>query len=343
MNYIITHSCNKGCSYCFAREQRDKMNAGNMEDMSIDTFRKFLDKETDQNVKLLGGEPTSHPQFKEFLDIVLKETNKNVTIISNFLFKESVLETIVEYIQEFIKDKRQIYFLVNCTELDVKNRMNVFKYNYTMLYSLLYKYDLEGNLSCGITLETNKDAKFYIDYINFLYENMGMIEDFRLSIAFPGTNDDKKTNMYINDTDTGKKLISIVKHLNNINVPSHIDCIIFPCMFENKEEYKYIKKFMSQVRFRCGRNAGAPADIFADGSIIYCYPLKDTIKTNLNIHKNGVAARDNIGLKYQIIEGNMILPEACQKCVHYENNVCAGPCLGLYSKEELDKLELDFE
>lgn len=341
MNYIITHKCNKGCSYCFAQEKRSALYKEGADEMTVEQFYTFLMKDKDANVKLLGGEPTSHPQFEQFLETVLTKTNKSLNIISNFLFSEEVMEMLIKYIQLFLQNGRKITFLVNSSELDLKNRMEVFKRNYTMIYSLLYKFDIEGSMNCGITLEQNKDINFYIRYIDYLLLNLQKIENFRISIEFPGTVSEKKTDMYINDFETGKKIISIVKFLIGKNIPIHLDCVIFPCMFENKEQFKYVKNFLHTTKFRCG-DGGCPADLFSNGETIYCYPLKDSTGANLNEHKHTAALRANLETQYKILESNIEKPEACKVC-RYFGNICKGPCLGLYAQSEIDSLGIDFD
>ena len=81
MNYIITNNCNKGCPYCFAHENR--VNDPNSF-MSLEQFEKLINKSKSQ-VKLLGGEPTQHPQFKELIQLLV-DKKRPFTLISNFLF-----------------------------------------------------------------------------------------------------------------------------------------------------------------------------------------------------------------------------------------------------------------
>ena len=83
MNFIITKRCNKGCPYCFAHQSRVEDPKG---EMTLDQFNKLIDDYQCEHIKLLGGEPTCHPQFKDILESVLQK-GKSVTLISNFLFK----------------------------------------------------------------------------------------------------------------------------------------------------------------------------------------------------------------------------------------------------------------
>jgi len=82
MNYIITQQCNKHCSYCFANSSRE-----DNKHMDFEFYKKVID-ESKSNIKLLGGEPTEHPDFFKFLEYGL--IKNHVTIVSNFLFKDNI-------------------------------------------------------------------------------------------------------------------------------------------------------------------------------------------------------------------------------------------------------------
>ncbi len=143
MNLIITKRCNKGCPYCFASSSRNSSLKDDM-DMSFETFVKLLDKIDDRtHPKLLGGEPTSHPNFSLFIDELVKR-RKDFTIISNFLFTDEIRDVIIKASNEV-----KISFLINSSNLnDVKGRYDTFVKNYNTIYNHLYVRDLEVNISC---------------------------------------------------------------------------------------------------------------------------------------------------------------------------------------------------
>ncbi|MFW6002588.1 MAG: radical SAM protein, partial [archaeon] len=128
MNLILTTSCNKGCPYCFATSVREEYGKSVMD---METFNTLLDKiENSKNsrAKLLGGEPTLHPQFVEFLDEIIKR-KVPTTLISNFLFSDKVRDKIIEAIKHVPID-----FLVNATNLDEKNLIDIWSENYNHIY-----------------------------------------------------------------------------------------------------------------------------------------------------------------------------------------------------------------
>lgn len=322
MNLILTSSCNKGCPYCFASEDR-KNNINNKNSMTLEQFNSIIDKipPSTNPIKLLGGEPTQHPQFKEIVNSLISR-NRSITIISNFLFNDDILNFLCEKVLDY-----RITFLINSTNLDIKDRIELFKKNYNTLYKVLYQVNAEENLSCGITIENDKNAEYYINYIDFLIKNLFKIERLRISISFPGRKEDKNFNI-INNKSIGEMLLSIVYKTVNSGIQPSLDCVIFPCLFKNKEELKYIKKFTNNFKYKCTGNP--PTDIFFDDTVSYCYPLREAIKINLNDYEKMDEVVDALNIKYTTIKYNIDKPNECLSCIFY-NNECEGPCLGFYN------------
>jgi len=326
MNFIITNDCNKGCPYCFAAENRKHLTKDDG-DMTLEQFEKYVDivpNSNDFSIKLLGGEPTQHKNFNNFLEHLIKR-NRSVTIISNFLFNDDTLK----YIKNAVSRYSNIHFLINSTNLDVgKNRMEIFSKNYNEIYNELYKYNNEESMSCGITLEHDKDIKYYLNYLNYLNENLVNIERLRISIPFPGGDEDKDIKNVINNKKIDEKILSVIYKTIEIQAKPSIDCILLPCFFNNKEELKFIKRYVDKVRFKCGDDA--PTDIFSDNTVSYCYPLRDTVKINMNSYNNFVEAREALTYQYKIIENQVEKTKECLECSFYISKECRGPCLGFY-------------
>lgn len=323
MNFIITSNCNKGCSYCFAAGDRTH---DIKSDMSIEQFNKFIDRtHTSNKIKLLGGEPTQHKKIIEFLNI-LKERNRDVILITNLLFNDEILNFLLDYTKN-----NRINFLINSTDLDSKGRMKLFSKNYNALYNSAYEFDREEQMSCGITIDNNLSLEYYLNYLDYLRKNLSNIERLRVSISFPGSKEDKGPEKLINNKELGAKVLAVVYKAVSMGITPNIDCIVVPCLFNNKEEEKYIRKFSDNARYKCD---GAPTDIFTDETASYCYPLRETVKVEIDKYKNLGQVSEALRIKYNILKANITLPEACKSCIHRELNRCEGPCLGFYDLDE---------
>lgn len=326
MNFIITKKCDKNCPYCFAHQAR-------VEDptsyMTLDQFSRLVDQCHADHIKLLGGEPTQHPNFPEILAI-LEAKHKSITLISNFLFNEEKLAAIIGLINRGHK----IGFLVNSTDLDKYDRMKVFSRNYKTLYNILYAKDREEELSCGITIYDGNDLEYYINYLEFLKNSLPKIERLRISINFPGEDSDKGPEKIIDRTDLGEIMLGCITWcLNNFITPS-IDCCYFPCLFSNKEELKIVRKFTQKSHCICGKS-GSPSDIFPDETVSFCYPLKDRVSLNFNDYHSASEVNDALITEYQIARSLVQVPEKCLDCQFYKCGMCEGPCLGFYDLKDI--------
>lgn len=334
MNFAITTKCNKACDYCFARESRDAMikNKENM-DMTFVQWCQLLQKVPRDNqnmgyIKILGGEPTQHPEFERFLE-ELPKRNIKATLISNFLFNEKILEIIKKSLDHGIING----FLINSTDLDQKNRIKKFSRNYNTIYEYLYQFEREQDLSCGITFDIyEKDVDYYLNYIQSLNDSLLNIERLRISLPFPGDQEEKNKFPFIHNKKAGSMFLAAIQKSLSLGIKPSIDCTVYPCMFENREEWKYVKKFVEKYNIDCG---GVPADLFPDGTVSYCYPLKEKIKVNSNKHKDLKGTINEMQERYKLIMSMVEKPKQCTSCGFFKQDVCHGPCLGQYDLSDI--------
>ncbi len=322
MNVVINSKCNKGCSFCFAKDTRDG------DDMTFDYFKELLKFHQYGPIKLLGGEPTLHPDFLKMVNYAVNH-GVNVTVISNFLFSETVKDGLVEILKN-----NKLQFLANGSKHSNPEMYDLFVENYNAIYKALYRRDEELGLGCGLTI-TNETPKELGAYIEKLSKDIISIERLRISMSFPGAEKDKDKFDFINNYTVGDSFVAAVSVCLALRILPNIDCTIFPCLFEHKEKFKYVSKFALHDREpgACGdQGHSCPGDVFADGSASHCYPLKDSVKFD-NITKRFSSYMEVVGamaLKSRFLKGAVEAPEACQKCRYFIKR-CQGPTMCYYS------------
>jgi organic radical activating enzyme len=324
MNIVLTTQCSKNCPYCFAAYSRAKQSK---QEISVQTFREIMEKMGQRDsFKVLGGEPTDHPQFIELMRIAHK-AGKKVGILSNFLFNNKIRN----FLSEEILDNRKYGFLVNASDLDEKNRMSLWRENYNQVYQALYQKDLELKIVCGTTIDHKKTADYYKHYIDFLLANTIAIEKLRFAIPFQG-GPRKSYAKIINNKMLGATVLTIVKHCVSNDVLPLLDEVLFPCLFNNKDELRYIRKFLmnKEEHFKC---KGIPFDVFPDKTISYCYPLKEIVNVHLDDYDNINEAICSIKNKYMIMkhDAKKHLPQECLQCQYHKQDICEGIPLCLSS------------
>ena len=329
MNLAINGTCAKGCSFCFTKEDaRLKHTLG---EMDIEMVDKIIDhyrlNNNNEEITILGGEPTQHSNFIGIMDHIFSRGYK-VNLVSNFLFGK----TTRDYIIDNIKNIRWAF--PNAAELNEKNRMVVFKKNYLEIYKAYantWGFDNHPRLYLALTMSSDwKDRNFY-DYIKWLYHELdGNINAIRLGLDLTGT-------YLINNKEMGNEMTKILKfgRYNQIKITS--DCQVPPCLWEGKTKGSVLENSLNFATFKipeyetiCGY---MPLDIFPDGSSIHCYPLEDKVKINnvLEISgENGILGlREEFDKLYIENHKNYSIPQGCLDCVFYKtecNGICGG-CL----------------
>ena len=186
-------------------------------------------------------------------------------------------------------------------------------------------------MACGITFENNKSVEYYANYFDFLIELTVNIEILRLSISFPSEDRVKDPTQVINNIKLGEKFIVMTKKCLDNFITPNIDCIIYPCMFENKEQFRIATKFAQIPKGRqVTKCLSCPGDIFPDDTTSFCYPLKEAIKFNVDDFETTKEMARAMELKSTLLKEitRHSLPDTCKNCNFYKVNNCEGPCLG---------------
>ncbi len=115
MNLMITNYCNLHCPYCFAQEE---MNSKAAQAVTMENFIKYLNFLRDNNeyeVRLIGGEPSLHPELEKLIDKVIEyNCFEQILIFTNLSFDHSVARLLVEKSKDIAID-----LLPNINDLDL--------------------------------------------------------------------------------------------------------------------------------------------------------------------------------------------------------------------------------
>ncbi|MFW6014553.1 MAG: radical SAM protein, partial [Candidatus Nanoarchaeia archaeon] len=87
----ITYNCNRNCSYCYVK---DFLNENHLMSLSdFNSLLQWLENNGIKRINLTGGEPTTHPQFKNMVKLAYTK-GFLINIFSNFVFNSSLYETL---------------------------------------------------------------------------------------------------------------------------------------------------------------------------------------------------------------------------------------------------------
>jgi hypothetical protein len=275
--------------------------------MSLEMIEKITTKFPLVKYSMLGGEPTQHSQFSEILNFFSRK-KLEAELITNLLFNKEILNTIISHLDIFWN----MSILANAMELDTSNRLDVWKYNYITLE--------ENNYSCCLAITiTKNNINSIVEYIKNLYNEV-QFKYLRLGIDLCGN-----AEWIVNNKSIGKVFEYMDQYGQYQGFHFVSDCQVPPCI--NNEG---IKLWHGSNTLPC--DVFPPADVFPDGAISYCYPLKEDVKLNsiFNYNSVGDIMRELI-YRYVDLHRKTKLPTECYKCEYYESNICQGVCLGTRS------------
>lgn len=306
-NLSITNRCNRHCDYCFAKDPL-RANRANAPDahMTLAVYERALDflmHSGVREVRLLGGEPTLHPQFLPFVDRAL-ERGLRLLVFTGGLVGAKVLERL-----ESIEPNR-LSVLVNVVSPDTENAPLLKRQ--TVLYRRLGQRVILGiNIASPAT---------QLDYLLDLIDRYRLSRHIRLGLAQPvlgGTNHYLHPKHY---PEVGYRVTVFGLEALNRNVKIGWDCGWVPCMFP-KEGLSALEIISSEVGLRCN----PILDVMPDGQVISCYPLAALVREWLPDDRDAAWLRARFTHKLAV-NSAFHLYKQCALCEWRERAVCTGGC-----------------
>lgn len=324
-NIFLTRKCNLKCPYCFADEFVNK----DKEEISIENFKvalNFIKTDPDERIGLIGGEPTVHSKFNEFLEILQQDCDINgVIIYTNGIETDKSIE--------LLRDKK-FRLLVNCNSpKDIgEHSFNKLKNNIKMLQ----KENINFNL--GINLYSDK-----LDY-NYIFDllEIGEKKTLRFATALPNDYKEETSNVL---EDFFKFKPFLFKFFNSCierNIVPTSDCNFIPnCLLDIEDKRTLIKIKMladknKTVNTLASTHTCSPAiDILPDLTAIRCFGLSKYKKIEISKFKNIENLRKYFFNKIDIYARTTELSEKCENCPERYLEKC-GVCF-TYKIKQIEK------
>ncbi len=272
----------------------------------------FFKKNNHNEIRLMGGEPTLHPQFKEIIERVLS-SGLNIKLFTNGIFPKELAHWLA-------KKEKAISYSINLSTPTFQEKIS----RMALADNLkILKRGLE--ISAAVTIDSLDFCDEQV--INFIEENG--IKSTRIGIANILIGD---PNWLMNERykDFGLIISLLVNRLKQAGVLKiSLNCGFTPCMFDKKIIERFLKDGVLIRGWGCKGKKGS-FDISADLSVSPCFVLEDLKIKNILDFKNLEAVdkfMDNL-VRYTVRASSLFIPEPCRKCSHYKIFECSGPCLG---------------
>lgn len=330
MNLLITKSCNRSCPYCFAQKEVEldsKQSSGNI---TLPVFQEYLDFLKNNSIgflKLLGGEPTMHPQFEELVNMGLEQRFK-VTVFTNGIWGERIRSF-------FSTEETQgVEFLINVNE-----KRHSSDAEYESLERSLKVIGQRGQLGFNIFVE-DFDLTFLVPFIN----EFGLRRQIRLGVASPivGMNNNSISTDRLRTI--GKRLIEQMKLLEQRDVLVNFDCGFTYCMFEQDEFQTIIEATDSGLVSVCD----FIGDVDYNLNVWPCFPLSKAEHLNLRDFETIDEIKQYYMEPYSQLK-QFGSTEECLDCKYMLRKQCCGGCFARMveevaqngDKQILKKLKMD--
>ena len=323
MNLMINNYCNLHCSYCFAQEEMNSKKAMNITLDNLCIFLDFLKANNLTDVRLIGGEPTLHPDLEEIIDKIIEyKCFDQILIFTNLTFDEQIAQLLVDKSKDI-----QIDLLPNINDLDLilpNLREKIIK-NLEYLSQNLYSFDRISINIFSPNQELDKWEEIICRY---------NINSIRWTIVAPNYKITEDFDFYNYFHQFQPLLIKMANWGSKYGIVLNCDCANFPFCCLDDWALSYILKIQKDffgVNSICSNIVG---DIAPDLSTRECFVSTDENQIKLTDFQN--FAQFNV--YYQEVRAkrfeNKIAREECISCptyIAYGHSCC---CYGYHVKEK---------
>lgn len=310
-NILLTEKCIRSCPYCFAKEYLKESKENMLSWENLIYITDLFEASNERHLSLLGGEPTLHPDFVDFV-LYLNQRKFNVNVFTSGIMPNKKLETAAEFLLKIPVENLSFVCNYNhpdsSTTNETKQIDKFFKAfsKYTSLSFNLYQKDF--------------DFIFLVDAIN----KHELKRHIRLGLAqpIPGQKNECLTLNEVREiAEIFRTQLDILEQ-NRISIG--FDCGMPLCIFSNDDIGRLFKLNNGRVSFSCG-----PAiDIGPDMQTWACFPLSNYEKKSLYDFDNVAEIQKYFSTQNSDLrEEQKGIFEECQTCSYLKENLCMGGCL----------------
>ncbi len=331
-NILLTQKCVRSCPYCFAKKHmKDSISSDMLSWDDLIYIADLIEYSGDKNIYLLGGEPTLHPDFVDFV-LYLIQRNFHVMTFTSGIMSENKLQEVKKHLSKI--DPKALSFICNLNHPNISTQEETKKIN-----AFLKEFGNKISLSFNIY-----NLDFEMDYLFQYIERYKLNPYIRLGLAhvIPG-----EKNKYIPPKNFDKminKLSSYIPDFERMNINVFFDCGFPLCKFTDEQLGKFFRiagKSIESLIFACN-----PAiDIGPDMKVWSCFPLANFDKKSFYEFDSIQDIQNYFNKFHKKIrkEAGGIYKE-CLDCQYRKNKQCSGGCLAHILNQSIEnKKELKIE
>lgn len=295
-NIALTSACNRDCPYCFAGAER-RPGAGHMSAQTFERALDFLVRSGIGEARLLGGEPTLHPEFPRLVELALAR-GLRVQVFSNGLMPEPALRCLESHPPE------RVTVVINASAEDPGQSIALSR--------------LKERAALGFNIYTPAfDAAFLLDLIR----EHGLSPRIRFGLAHPAADG---SNRFLDPRyyqAVGRRLAEFMDAARPAGIEWFFDCGFVRCMFPTG-----FLAALGPVARDIGSRCSPILDILPDAQVVSCFPLAMQAREPLPEGENAEALRSRFTVRLSGYRRLGVFRE-CAGCQERESGRCIGGCL----------------
>ncbi len=307
-NILLTTRCNLSCRYCFAQEKLASARA-NMSMKNVQRVIDFLKRSNTPVFRVMGGEPTLHPQFNEIIQLAIS-AGMRVDVLSNATWSADTAALF-----ERIPSK-YLLFLLNIDHPD----------NYTPKQWAVIERNLDRLKGRGgITLSFNVFEKEpRSDYVLDLAESYDF-KYIRLSLSLPVLGAGNACLPVEELPAVAPFVIRFTAQAEARGIAVQLDNAVPLCIFDDAE----IGKLLLHGVYDLNRNTRCNPiiDIGPDLTIWSCFCLSSLKNRKLDDFQTLAEAQAYYRQVWGVYQDKVYPMEQCTTCYLREKWGCQGGCL----------------
>jgi len=303
-NLTVSAECNQHCSYCFTSDHLDGSRAGGgfLEISDFDARLDFLDRSGIDQARLLGGEPTLHPQFPELVERA-RARDKKIVVFTNGLMPEKSLACLEKV------PAAECTVLLNVND---PAEAKTFEHQRATIRRLGERVMLGFNIY---------RADFQPDFLLSLIAGTDCRPAVRLGLAHPCLSGNNRYILPRQYVFIGEKIARFARVAAGAGVIVEFDCGFVRCMFSDKD-LEALEALGADVGWRCN----PILDVGLNGRVIHCYPLSRLGSLPLTPETDAPALRSGFESLTRPYRRAGVFQE-CSTCPFKQSGECPGGCL----------------
>lgn len=319
---MLNNYCNLNCEYCFAN---DVMEEG-VKEISLEDFEwllDFLKRSGNKRIGLIGGEPTLHPKFIDFVKKVnQREYIKIIQIYTNGLYSNRYNKIFKD-----ISKDMEISLLINVNSYD-----DIGEEKYRKIEENLKELSMRNKerLRIGLGINFYKENQDFSYILKLAKENN--INKIRWSLVVPNTREKRNIDVKEYYNKHVDNIVDFILECRKKGIYPNVDCNNIPICFLDDEQLRLIA-MISESNLR-DSICKPIIDVKPDMQAIRCFAMNEP-SVNIKNFKNESDLRkyfiEKVDKKYK----NIPLFEECKNCMVYQINNRSCGCL-LYKKKFIE-------